>query len=171
MELNRNKLMSAYQLSIKTGIPLQTLAPILNSFMFIKLVLRSNGSPNDPNVTFTFNTEWISSNDKISLVNKANLTQSQTNTSNDTLLYIAILNYIQSQSLNKNDVTQEDIYLKFNAYSKNDINAILTKIISTNHVSFSDNKYLYIYQSNNDDSNDEIDEDVISAVTSEIIVN
>jgi len=155
MELNRNKLMSANQLSITTGIPLQTLAHILNSFMSIKLILRSNGLSNDPNITFTINTEWSSPNDKISLINKVNLTQQNPDTHN-TILYVSIVNYIRTQS---SDVTKDDLYLKFNSFSRNEINSILDKIVSTNHVSYSDNKYKYIVPTKiNDDSDDEFDD-------------
>jgi hypothetical protein len=158
MELNRNKLMSAYQLSITTGIPLQTLAHILNSFMFIKLILRSNGSPNDPNITFSINTNWSSPNDKLSLINKINLTTQQT--SNNTMLYVYVMNYIRNQSLNKIDLTKNDIYLKFNSYSNDDINLVLDKIVSTNQVSYSDNIYKYIALNKIDDeSDDDFDDD------------
>jgi len=155
MELNRNKLMSAYQLSITTGIPLQLLANILNSFMFIKLILRNNGSPNDPNITFTINTNWSSPNDKISLIS-----QTKQQTSNDTMLYVSVMNYIRNQSLNKIYSTKNDIYLKFDSYSNNEIDTILDKIISTNHIIYSDNKYKYIALNTiDDDFDDDFDDD------------
>jgi hypothetical protein len=171
MELNRNKLMSAYQLSIATGIPLQTLAHILNSFMFIKLILRSNGSPNDPNITFTINTNWSSPNDKISLISKINSTQQQNsdsnNTTNNTMLYVSIINHIRTQSLNKIDLTKDDLYLKFNSYSQNEINSILDKIVSTNHVIYSDNKYKYVALNKIDDESDDDFDDSDNNVESE----
>jgi hypothetical protein len=157
LELNRNKLMSAYQLSTSTGIPLQILAQILNSFMFIKLIIRSNGSPNDPNVTFTINTNWSSPNDKISLVRKVDIV---TNTQNDTLLYVSIINYIRNQSLNKNNLTKDDIYTKFNTNKQSDIDSILDKIVSNGHVTYTvDTHYKYIGLTKIDDeSDDDFDE-------------
>jgi hypothetical protein len=58
-ELNKNNIMTATQISIALGnIPLNHLASAFNSLMYIKLIVRDVGAPNDPNVSFMINKNW-----------------------------------------------------------------------------------------------------------------
>lgn len=68
-QFNQQEKLSGYELIEKMGITIAELSPLLNSMLLSKILTRTPGRPDDPNLKFYINPQFTAPSTKVSLVN------------------------------------------------------------------------------------------------------